>query len=47
MGILAVHIPSERGSLVGAVVALGLIGITLIALAPAKQPAEKASAAGA
>lgn len=47
MGILALRIPSERGSLLGAVILLGLIGITLLALAPAKQPAEKASAASA
>jgi hypothetical protein len=47
MGVLAIRIPSERGSLLGAVILLGLIGITLLALAPRKQTAEKASAASA
>ena len=47
MAKLAVHIPSERGSLLGAVAVLVIVGVTLIALAPAKQSVEKASAAGA
>ena len=47
MAVLAVHIPSERASLLGAVAALVIIGVALIALAPAKQSGERASAAGA
>ena len=47
MAVLAVHIPSERGGLLSAVAALVIIGIALIALAPAKQSGERASAAGA
>jgi len=47
MAVLAVHIPSERGGLLGAAAALVIIGIALIALAPAKQSGERASAASA
>src|SRR5258708_20792616 len=47
MAVLAVHIPSERGGLMGAAAVLVIIGITLIALAPAKQSGERASAPGA
>ena len=47
MAVLAVHIPSERAGLLGAVAALVIIGVALIALAPAKQSGERASAAGA
>jgi uncharacterized membrane protein YoaK (UPF0700 family) len=47
MAVMAVHIPSERASLLGAVAALVIIGVALIALAPAKQSGERASAAGA
>src|SRR5256886_15390439 len=47
MAVLAVHIPSERAGLLGAVTALIVIGVALIALAPAKQSGERASAAGA
>jgi len=47
MAVLAVHFPSERGELLGAVALLVVIGVTLIALAPAKQPGERASTAGA
>jgi len=47
MAVLAVHIPSERGGLLGAVAGLVIIGVALIALAPAKQPGEWPSAAGA
>jgi uncharacterized membrane protein YoaK (UPF0700 family) len=47
MAVLAVHIPSERAGLLGAVAALIIIGVALIALAPAKQSGERASAAGA
>jgi len=47
MAVLGVHIASERGGLLGAAAALVIIGIALIALAPAKQSGERASAAGA
>ena len=47
MAVMAVHIPSERAGLLGAVTALVIIGVALIALAPAKQSGERASAAGA
>jgi uncharacterized membrane protein YoaK (UPF0700 family) len=47
MAVLAVHFPSERGELLGAVALLGVIGVTLIALAPAKQSSERASPASA
>src|SRR2546429_9643430 len=47
MAVLAVHIPSERAGLLGAVAALVIIGVALIALAPAKQSVERASSAGA
>jgi uncharacterized membrane protein YoaK (UPF0700 family) len=47
MAVLAVHIPSERGGLMGAAAVLVIIGITLIALAPAKKSGERASAPGA
>jgi hypothetical protein len=47
MAVLAFQIPSERGELLVAVAALGIIGVALIALAPAKQPGELASAARA
>jgi peptidoglycan/LPS O-acetylase OafA/YrhL len=46
MAALAVHFPSERGELLGAVALLVVIGVALIALAPAKQPGERASPAG-
>jgi peptidoglycan/LPS O-acetylase OafA/YrhL len=47
MAVLAVHFPSERSAFLGAVVALGTIGVTLIVLAPARPSGERASAAGA
>jgi hypothetical protein len=47
MAVMAVHIPNERAGLLGAVTALIIIGVALIALAPAKQSGERASAAGA
>ena len=47
MTILGFHIPSEKvGFLIGSAV-LVVIGVALLALAPAKQPVEHASAAGA
>ena len=47
MAVLAVHIASQRVSLLTAVAVLVIIGVVLIALAPAKQSGERASAAGA
>jgi uncharacterized membrane protein YoaK (UPF0700 family) len=47
MAVLAVHIASERVSLLTAVAVLVVIGVALIVLAPAKQSGERASAAGA
>src|SRR6202045_1774685 len=44
MAVLAVHIASERGGLLSAVAVLVIIGVTLIALAPAKQSRELAPA---
>jgi len=47
MTILGFHIPSEKvGFLIGSAV-LVVIGVALLALPPAKQPFEHASAAGA
>jgi hypothetical protein len=47
MAVLAVHIASERGGLLSAVAVLVIIGVALIALAPAKQSPELAPAAAA
>ena len=47
MAALAIHIASERVGLLIAVAVLVIIGVALIALAPAKQSGERASAAGA
>jgi uncharacterized membrane protein YoaK (UPF0700 family) len=47
MAVLAVHIASERGGLMIAVAVLVIIGVALIALAPAKQSRELAPAAAA
>jgi di/tricarboxylate transporter len=47
MFIQAFQIASERGELLVAVAVLGIVGVALVALAPAKQSAELASAAGA
>jgi hypothetical protein len=46
MAVLAFQIASERGDFLIAVAVLGIIGVALIALAPAKQPVAQASAAG-
>jgi hypothetical protein len=47
MSILGLEIPSQRtGFLIGSAV-LVVIGVTLIALAPTKQPVERASAVDA
>ena len=47
MAVLAVHIASERPELLTAVAVLVLIGVALIALAPAKQSPELVPAAAA
>jgi len=47
MAVLAVHIASQRVSLLTAVAVLVIIGVVLIALALAEQSGERASAAGA
>ncbi|MGB2887034.1 MAG: DUF6632 domain-containing protein [Candidatus Acidiferrales bacterium] len=47
MAVLAFQIPSERGGFLAAVAVLVVIGVTLIALAPAKQSVEQVSVAGA
>jgi hypothetical protein len=47
MAVLAFQIPSERGGFLVAVAALVVIGIALIALAPAKQSGEREPAAAA
>ena len=45
MAVMAIKIASERRNLLIAVAVLVVIGVTLIALAPAKQSGEPASAA--
>lgn len=47
MAIQAFRSPTEHGHLLGDVPALVVVGIALIALAPAKQDAERASGARA
>jgi hypothetical protein len=47
MSVMAVHLPNERQDLLIAAAVFGLVGAALIALAPVKQPGERASAAGA
>jgi hypothetical protein len=47
MAVQAFQNASERGHLLGDIPALVIVGIVLIALAPAKQPKEKASAVAA
>src|ERR1700675_4190015 len=47
MAVLAVHITSERAGLLSARAVLVIIGVALIALAPARHSGERASAAGA
>jgi|SRR5580692_3715024 hypothetical protein len=46
MAVMAVHLPNERGDLLIAAVVFGVIGATLIVLAPAKQSEVLASAIG-
>jgi uncharacterized membrane protein YoaK (UPF0700 family) len=45
MAVLAVHFAGERGGLLSAVAVLVIIGVALIALAPAKHSGERVSAA--
>jgi uncharacterized membrane protein YoaK (UPF0700 family) len=47
MAVLAIHLASERGDLLSAVAVLVVIGVTLIALAPAKQSIQEVSVVGA
>jgi len=47
MAVMAVHLASERGGLLGAAAVFSVIGAALIVMAPARQPGERASAAGA
>jgi len=47
MGTLGFEMPSERTGFLIASAMLVVIGIVLIALAPRKQPADRASASGA
>ena len=46
MAVMAFQKADERGELRIAVAVLGIIGVALIVLAPAKQSDERASAAG-
>ncbi len=46
MAVMAFQKAEERGELLIAVAVLGIIGVALIVLAPAKQSDERASAAG-
>ena len=46
MAVMAVHLANERGDLLIAGAVFSVIGLALIALGPAKQPGELASAAG-
>jgi len=47
MALQAFRNPAERGHLLGDVPVLIIVGVLLIVLAPAKQPEERARAAGA
>ncbi|HZR30282.1 MAG TPA: DUF6632 domain-containing protein [Terriglobales bacterium] len=47
MAVMAIHITSERKGLLIAATVFSAIGVALLALAPAKQPGERASAVGA
>ena len=46
MAMMAFQKADDRGELLIAVAVLGIIGVALIVLAPAKQSDERASAAG-
>ena len=45
MTVMAVHVTSAREGLLMVSALLGIIGVVLIVLAPAKQPVERVSAA--
>ena len=47
MAVMAFQIPKERVGLLIAVSVLAFIGVTLLALAPAKQPTERTASAAA
>ncbi len=47
MAVMAVHVTSAREGLLIAAAVFGVIGVTLIGLAPARHPVEQTSAAGA
>jgi hypothetical protein len=44
MTIMSIHLPNERQDLLVASAVFAVIGVVLIALAPAKQPVERSSA---
>jgi tryptophan-rich sensory protein len=46
MAVMAINLASERGGLLIAAAVFSIIGVALIALAPAKQSIERVSAAG-
>ena len=43
MTVMAIHLPNERQDLLVASAVFAIIGVVLIALAPTKQPVERAS----
>ena len=47
MAVMAIHITSERKGLLIAAAVFSVIGVVLLALAPAKHSGERASAVGA
>ncbi len=46
MTVQSVHLPNDRGHLLGGSAMFVVIGIALLALAPSKQATERSSAAG-
>jgi hypothetical protein len=47
MAVMAIHLPNERSDLLIAALVFGVIGATLIALAPVKQANERTAAVAA
>jgi|SRR5215470_1355000 len=47
MTVMSIHLPNERQDLLVASAVFAAIGVALIALAPAKQPVERASTVAA
>jgi hypothetical protein len=47
MAVQAFRNPGEHGNLLGDIPALAIVGVALIALAPARQPAARAPVSGA